>query len=74
MDIVKTLKLDPCTRCNGQVLLLKNSRGYFQVRCSKCGRRTDWLRKTDAVICWLKGIDLHQPAISGDHLTINSTL
>ena len=72
MDFVQTLKLDNCNRCNGQVNLLRNARGYFQVRCSKCGKKTDWMRKTEAVICWLRGVDLHEPAY-GEGIKTRST-
>lgn len=42
-----------CRVCGGNTAaLLSNAKNQFQVRCMKCGKRTKWERKSEAIIDW----------------------
>lgn len=41
-----------CPVCGSNVALYRNASKDFQIRCQKCGARTGWRTKTNAVIEW----------------------
>lgn len=45
-------RLHSCPACGAKAVLRKDSTKRFQVACSKCGCRTGWKPKTEAVIDW----------------------
>lgn len=52
---MKQVKLDDlifCPLCGTAPVVYTDSRHRFSIQCPRCGARTDWLKKTDAVIKW----------------------
>jgi len=52
MKTINTRALHKCPICGARAILRKNASKEFQVTCTKCECRTNWYRKTDAVITW----------------------
>ena len=53
MIIVKLDGLRKCKICgSSNIVLRRDASKAFQVYCEKCGNRTKWQKKTEAVIEW----------------------
>lgn len=50
--IEKQEYLPKCFICNGNPIVFKAMNGRFQIRCQNCHVRTNWEKKTNAVIDW----------------------
>lgn len=41
-----------CPRCGNAPLLQRNTSKEFRIKCPKCGARTGWRTKPQAIIAW----------------------
>lgn len=55
--------------CGGKPYILRNAKHKFSVRCDSCRTKTEWLKKTEAVIRWF-AYQQHDPRVCRRNGTI----